>query len=239
MTIFSFTVTDITFLIHRSTSAAVLAASTSRVVVSSIAVSSTVTPSLTSSTTSNVATSTKSVPVIVVAATPSSTLSVSSSSTVSSIASSTVSTASLASSTSSTAPLASSTSTWPTYPMNAPFAYFVGDIARVANVTASSFQPGSPPVKSLNGIMTGFPEVVGNEWISQGEGAGASITLSWNKYYYVNVVSLWDRPNANDCVKGGLLTFSDGSTVIFGAVGNNGMTVSSSFISIVCKTIIR
>ncbi len=51
------------------------------------------------------------------------------------------------------------------------------------------------------------------EWATAGERAGAWIQLNWSTSSNVSEIVLFDRPNAQDHIRGGTLTFSDGSSV--------------------------
>ncbi|WP_208971852.1 DUF7402 domain-containing protein, partial [Kineococcus rubinsiae] len=67
------------------------------------------------------------------------------------------------------------------------------------------------------------------EWASAGEGVGASLTLSWPAAVSLSRVVLFDRPNLDDRVTSGTLTFSDGSSVAVGALGDDGSATTVSF----------
>jgi len=51
---------------------------------------------------------------------------------------------------------------------------------------------------------------------------GAWIKLSWSTSYMVDKIVLYDRPNSNDRVTGGTLTFSDGTSISVTSLSNNG-----------------
>ena len=53
---------------------------------------------------------------------------------------------------------------------------------------------------------------------------GAFLTLTWDMPQTIDHVALYDRPNINDQVTAGVLTFSDGSSVPFGALPDDGKT---------------
>ena len=46
--------------------------------------------------------------------------------------------------------------------------------------------------------------------------------LSWTTPQIISRVSLYDRTNLDDGIKGGILSFSDGTFVFFGAIANDG-----------------
>lgn len=87
------------------------------------------------------------------------------------------------------------------------------NIARDAKVTVSSLYDQYDEVGAVDGIVGGFPENVEQEWASNGEGQTAMIRLNWDKEQSVDRVWLFDRPNALDQIKAGMLIFSDGTTI--------------------------
>jgi LmbE family N-acetylglucosaminyl deacetylase len=105
------------------------------------------------------------------------------------------------------------------------------NIAPLAAVTASSDYPpdGQEATKAVDGVVDGWPEDSTREWATDGERAGAWIRLSWATSYVVDRVVLYDRPNANDRVTGGKLTFSDGTSVSVGALNNAGAATTVTF----------
>jgi hypothetical protein len=107
------------------------------------------------------------------------------------------------------------------------------NIAPLATVTASSqnVATGQLAIKAVDGIVDGYPGDYTREWATNGERAGAWITLSWSAPYVVDQIVLHDRPNANDQVTGGTLAFSDGSTISVGSLANDGASVAVPFTS--------
>jgi hypothetical protein len=94
----------------------------------------------------------------------------------------------------------------------------------VSSVTASSYQWCSKPASAIDGIKNGLPNPYPaqcNEWAS-GQGAGAWLKLSYGTAQDIRSVVLNDRPNLNDQVTAGNLTFDDGRVVNFGALDNSG-----------------
>ncbi|MGV8964934.1 MAG: DUF7402 domain-containing protein [Cellulomonas sp.] len=83
--------------------------------------------------------------------------------------------------------------------------------------------------KAIDGVALGYPIDRTKEWVTRGGVAGSWIELSFPAATAINGVVLSDRPNADDQVTGGELTFSDGSTVAVGALANNGSAMSLSF----------
>ncbi len=97
------------------------------------------------------------------------------------------------------------------------------NLARTAHVTASGVEGGYTIEGAVDGIAGGYPEDKANEW-SAGSTVGASLTLTWDMPQTVDHVALYDRPNLTDQVTAGVLTFSDGSTLPFGPLPNDGKT---------------
>ena len=52
--------------------------------------------------------------------------------------------------------------------------------------------------------------------------AGSTLLLSWNSLQSISRIVIYDRINLDDGIKSGLLSFSDGSVIFFGAISNNG-----------------
>ena len=53
---------------------------------------------------------------------------------------------------------------------------------------------------------------------------GAFCTLTWNTPQIVNRIRLYDRPNLTDQITLGKIIFSDGTTLTFGELYNDGQT---------------
>ena len=84
------------------------------------------------------------------------------------------------------------------------------NLAPLATVTVSS--EDSARGQSGEGVADGRPDT--NEWSTAGEGAGAWITLAWDRPATVTEIDLYDRPSPVDNVLSGTLTFDDGSTIV-------------------------
>jgi hypothetical protein len=69
------------------------------------------------------------------------------------------------------------------------------------------------------------------EWATASERVGAWIQLNWSAARTVNRIRLYDRPNLDDQMTGGTLTFSDGSSIVIGALPNNGSVLEVNFSS--------
>ena len=104
--------------------------------------------------------------------------------------------------------------------------YSDDNIAPLAKATASSVQGGtsSVPSAAIDSTVDGYPGDPGHEWASHGEGAGAWLQLDWTAPRSVDRIWLYDRPNADDQVTSGTITFSDGSSVAVGTLPNDAKT---------------
>jgi hypothetical protein len=105
------------------------------------------------------------------------------------------------------------------------------NIASLATVTASSDNPGDgqQATKAMDGVVDGWPGDYTREWATNGQRAGAWIKLTWSAFYLVDKIVLYDRPNSNDRVTGGTLTFSDGSSLTVTSLSNNGTAKTVTF----------
>lgn len=105
------------------------------------------------------------------------------------------------------------------------------NLAPQAQVTASSQNgaDGQLAVKAVDGVADGYPGDYSREWATSGQQAGAWINLQWSTPVAINKVVLFDRPNSNDFITGGMLTFSDGSSVPVGALNNDGQGLEVHF----------
>ena len=106
-----------------------------------------------------------------------------------------------------------------------------GNVARLAGVgvTASSAATAQPAARVVDGVASGYPADYTKEWATVGGGVGSWVKLTWPQPVHVDRVVLFDRPNTDDQVQGGVLTFSDGSTVDVGALDNAGGATSVAF----------
>jgi LmbE family N-acetylglucosaminyl deacetylase len=105
------------------------------------------------------------------------------------------------------------------------------NVAPSATVTASSERPlsGQTAVKVIDGSPLGFPTDATREWATAGQGVGAWIRLTWPTPMTIAKIVLFDRPNTSDQLLGGVITFSDGSTIPVGPLSNNGTAVEYPF----------
>ena len=98
------------------------------------------------------------------------------------------------------------------------------NVARTAKVTASSVAWSNAQMGAVDGIVDGYPHAYTREWISNNEKTGAWIKLDWDTDQTVNRVWLFDRPNLDDHVTSGELTFSDGTSAPVGELANDAST---------------
>ncbi|HSB97400.1 MAG TPA: PIG-L family deacetylase, partial [Spongiibacteraceae bacterium] len=98
------------------------------------------------------------------------------------------------------------------------------NLAPAATVSASSQNSadGQLAIKAVDGVADGYPGDFSREWAASGQTTGAWINLQWPTPVTINKVVLFDRPNANDFITGGTLTFSDGTSVPVAALNNGG-----------------
>ena len=98
-------------------------------------------------------------------------------------------------------------------------AYNLGNLAMDAKPSVSKGRGEN----ALDGVAEGFPVQPDNEWAASGT-SKVWIKLTWPKSVEAKRVLLYDRPNPNDQVLAGRLTFSDGSGVPVGELPNDGRT---------------
>jgi LmbE family N-acetylglucosaminyl deacetylase len=105
------------------------------------------------------------------------------------------------------------------------------NIAPLATASASSENSGDAQTaqKAIDGVVDGWPGDFAREWSTVGQGAGAWLQLHWSSPVTVTRVHLFDRPNSNDRVTSGTLTFSDGSHVAVQALQNDGGLTDVTF----------
>ncbi|MFP5415620.1 MAG: discoidin domain-containing protein, partial [Actinomycetes bacterium] len=100
-------------------------------------------------------------------------------------------------------------------------------------VTASSVDTEiSPsPDRAVNGVAEGYPTSPQMEWSSAEQKGGAWIQLTWPSPVTLDRIVLHDRPNADDRILSGTLSFSQGGSVSVGALPNDGAAQSVTFAS--------
>lgn len=97
------------------------------------------------------------------------------------------------------------------------------NVTRTAHIAGSGAEGGYTLEGAVDGVAGGYPDSKDNEW-SAGSKIGAALTLTWDTPQIIDHVALYDRPNANDQVTAGMLKFSDGSSVPFGPLPDDGKT---------------
>ena len=105
------------------------------------------------------------------------------------------------------------------------------NVAPLATVTASSqnTSTGQLATKAVDGSTLGYPTDYTHEWATVGQKSGAWLNLAWSSPQTLSSITLYDRPNLNDQVTGGTITFSDGSSVSVGVLPNDGSPLTLSF----------
>ncbi|SCZ89975.1 BZ3500_MvSof-1268-A1-R1_Chr1-3g01700 [Microbotryum saponariae] len=106
------------------------------------------------------------------------------------------------------------------------------DIALSGTASSSSSSLSQGPEKAIDGVIGGYTTNGGNytqEWASDGQTVGATLTITWTSPIFINQFVLYDRPNLSDQITGGYVTFSDGSTVSIPALANAGTATAVSF----------
>ena len=100
-----------------------------------------------------------------------------------------------------------------------------------ATATASSqnASTGQTASKAIDGAVGGYPGNSTEEWATVSGGAGSWLALTWSSPQTIDTIVLYDRPNANDQITGGNITFSDGSSITVGPLPNNGLPYVLSF----------
>src|SRR5262249_35779593 len=104
-----------------------------------------------------------------------------------------------------------------------------------ATATASSAAGTGTTADRVNDAsVSGFPRIPSilrggkGEWVAS-QLAGAWVQLNWTSTQAVTRIVLHDRPDTNENITSGTLTFSDGSTIGVGALPTNGNTFTVNF----------
>lgn len=116
-------------------------------------------------------------------------------------------------------------------PLGAPDALGASNLAATATVTASSQNTasGQGAAKAVDGSTLGYPADATREWATVGGKAGSWLQLTWASAITIDRVVLYDRPNTDDRITGGTLTFSDGSSVPVTTLSNSGGATTFTF----------
>ncbi len=100
------------------------------------------------------------------------------------------------------------------------------DLAKSATAQFSSLE--APETTGIaDGLVGGYPGDRGQEWSTSGESTNAWVQLKWPTPQSVSSIILYDRVNADDQVTGGVLSFSDGSTLAVGPLRNEPLSAAS------------
>ncbi|KAL2787381.1 putative deacetylase LmbE-like domain-containing protein [Aspergillus keveii] len=103
------------------------------------------------------------------------------------------------------------------------------NIALKAKVTASSANTAAnqTPDKAIDASTGGFPAEHTREWVSIGGKTGSWLTLSWESSpQVVSKIALYDRPNLDDQITGGVIEFDSGERIDIGELNNYGTATS-------------
>jgi hypothetical protein len=106
------------------------------------------------------------------------------------------------------------------------------NVAGAATVTALSenTSTGQLAVKAVDGYTDGASSGdYMDEWAKVGQKAGAWLNLQWSSPQTLGSITLFDRPNSNDQITGGTITFSDGSTLTVPSLPNDGSAFTLTF----------
>ena len=105
------------------------------------------------------------------------------------------------------------------------------NVALQATATASSQNTSTSQTASKvnDGTVSGYPQDSTKEWATVGGKAGSWVQLAWASAVTIDRVVLYDRPNADDQITAGTLTFSNGSSVSVGTLNNAGSATTISF----------
>ncbi|GAA5823454.1 hypothetical protein JCM11251_000639 [Rhodosporidiobolus azoricus] len=114
----------------------------------------------------------------------------------------------------------SSTASSSAAPVASSAAAIAKNLALQATASASSSWPQQPPTGAINGVIGGLDGYGGgallDEWSAYFGKVGTWYQLTWPNAVILNQIVLWDRPNIEDNVMAGNITFDDGSGVSFG-----------------------
>ncbi|GAA5824582.1 hypothetical protein JCM11251_000484 [Rhodosporidiobolus azoricus] len=105
------------------------------------------------------------------------------------------------------------------------------NIARISGVkvTASSFIAKSPPSGANDGKVGGLSALglgtASQEWVANGV-KGEWLELNWPQKYLMRDIVLYDRVNNLQGIASGVLNFTDGTVIKFGALSSSGSHVS-------------
>ncbi len=115
------------------------------------------------------------------------------------------------------------------------------NLAPLATATASSQDTatGQTAAKAIDGVISGYPSNTTAEWATMGGGVGSWLELTWPSAVTLDHVVLYNRPNGQDQITSGTLTFANGTGASFGTLpldtgapsSPSGLTVSFPAVS--------
>ena len=97
------------------------------------------------------------------------------------------------------------------------------------SASAESPESGQSASKAIDGVADGYPGDFSREWAAPDGGIGTWIQIDWNSPQSISQIVLYDRPNGNDHITAGTLSFSNGSSVAVGELPNNGDPLTIDF----------
>lgn len=97
-------------------------------------------------------------------------------------------------------------------------AYALGNLSLAAKITTSTGRGEG----AIDGVADGGPQSTINEWGGAPEDKSPWVRMNWQSPVTVTRVLLYDRPNPDDQVLAGKLSFSDGSSIDVGELQNDG-----------------
>ncbi|MEO7126870.1 MAG: PIG-L family deacetylase [Nakamurella sp.] len=105
------------------------------------------------------------------------------------------------------------------------------NVAEFTAVTASSENHANNQLaaNAVDGVADGYPGDYTREWATNGGGVGSWLDLAWATPVSLDKIVLFDRPNLDDHVLAGSITFSDGSTVAVPELSNEGAATTITF----------
>lgn len=98
-----------------------------------------------------------------------------------------------------------------------------------ATASTQNTSRGQTAAKAIDGVVGGFPGDGTKEWSTVNQLTGAWFQLAWASPQSVYRVILHDRINTTDQILGGVLRFSDGFSIPFGTLPNDGAGLEVNF----------
>ena len=101
----------------------------------------------------------------------------------------------------------------------------------IATASSQNTSTGQTADKAIDGVISGYPNDSSKEWATNRGGLGSFLKLTWSTTQTINKIVLYDRPNLNDQVLSGTISFSDGSSIPVGTLNNDGSATTFNFTS--------